>query len=225
MQLAHIQLLDSALPIGGFSHSFGLETMVQQGKIRTASDLKSHVETMLFQVWAPSDALGIKAVYLFAPQEQWDELWRIDQMLHVARPARETREGLHKMGKRLLQLAHAIYPQLPWTPLTEAIEARRCPGAHSTVYGWVTYHLRVTLEDAVKGYLYNCLLSSINNAVRLMALGQTQAQVLLAELLPSVQQAWQTVADREPSDFYTSAPGAEIAMMQHETLYSRLFMS
>jgi urease accessory protein len=225
MQLSHIQLLDSALPIGGFSHSFGLETLVQQGKIRTVSELKSYAETMLFQVWAPSDALGIKAVYLYAPQEQWGKLWQVDQMLHVARPARETREGLHKMGKRLVQLARAMHPHLPWAPLVESVEARLCPGCHPTVYGWITYHLGVPLEDAATGYLYNCLLSSINNAVRLMALGQTQAQVLLSELLPSMPQAWQMVAEREPCDFYTSAPGTEVAMMQHETLYSRLFMS
>jgi urease accessory protein UreF len=33
------------------------------------------------------------------------------------------------------------------------------------------------------------------------------------------------VAAREPWDFETSVPQIEIAMMRHETLYSRLFMS
>ena len=37
--LAMQQLLDSSLPIGGFSHSFGLETMVQDGRMNHPSQL------------------------------------------------------------------------------------------------------------------------------------------------------------------------------------------
>jgi urease accessory protein len=58
-----------------------------------------------------------------------------------------------------------------------------------------------------------------------MSLGQTQAQTLVAQMLPQIAQAWQQVEEREPFDFATSTPMLEIAAMQHETLYSRLFMS
>ncbi|MBV9868923.1 MAG: urease accessory protein UreF [Abitibacteriaceae bacterium] len=225
MWLAHVQLLDSALPIGAFSHSFGLETLVQQGKIQNAEDLKQYVETMLWGTWAAGDAMGIKAVYEYVPQEQWLELWEIDQALHVQRMAKESREGLQKMGKRLLRLSQTMYPRLVWGPLLDALATHQCYGAYPVVYGWITYQLEVPVEQAVQGYLYNGLIASMNNAVRLMALGQTEAQVLLATLLPQIEQAWREVESYDPSQFYNSNPLAEIAMMQHESLYSRLFMS
>jgi urease accessory protein len=58
-----------------------------------------------------------------------------------------------------------------------------------------------------------------------MSLGQTQAQTLVAQMLPHIAEAWQKVEDCNPFDFSTSTPMLEVAAMQHETLYSRLFMS
>ena len=225
MWLSHVQLLDSALPIGAFSHSFGLETLVQSGEIGSPGALREYVETMLFGAWAPCDALGVKAVYVYTPELRWDELWQLDQALHVQRAAREAREGMHKIGKRLLHLARSMHPTLPWTPLLNAVKSGRCAGTYPTVYGWITYHLGVPLQPAAEGYLYSCLVACINNAVRLMRIGQTQGQTLVAQMLPTVGAAWQQVADNDPLDFHTSVPAADIAMMRHETLYSRLFMS
>jgi len=225
MHLQHIQLLDSALPVGAFAHSFGLESLVQNRQIENARDLKEYAETMLLGSWSCADAMAINAVYRFAPQQQWSEIWELDTSLHLSRAARESREGMQKMGKRFLQLSRALHPELVWQPLLEAIENKKCIGCHSTVYGWTTYGLGVSFEYSMDGYLYGCLTACVNNAVRLMGLGQTQAQTIIRELLPCVTQARRQIERRDARDFYTCNPMSEIGAMQHETLYSRLFMS
>jgi urease accessory protein len=223
--LAYQQLLDSALPIGGFSHSFGLETLVQQGRLQSVAALEAYLRSMVLQSWTTADAMVIKAVYVYTPSQDWRRIWEVDRMLHVQRVSKEARSGAQKMGRRLLQLAQTMYPELEWSKLEEAIRVQACCGTHALIHGWISLGLQVPLEKAVEGYLYSCMVTCINSALRLMSMGQTQGQMLLSKLLPFTEYAWSQVSHMDPMGAYSTAPAAELAMMQHEQLYSRLFMS
>lgn len=223
--LAMQQLLDSALPIGGFSHSFGLETMVQDGRMNTSAQLYAYASAMLLQSWACSDAMVIKAVYRDVPLGEWDRLWSVERLVHVQRIASETRSGVEKMGRRLLQLAAAVHPQLNWTPLTEAMRAGRCFASHPLAHGYACWLLGVSEERAIQGYLYTSIVTCVNSALRLMSMGQTEGQSLIARLIPHTEEAMNIARALEPEEAYANMPMAELAMMRHERLYSRLFMS
>ncbi|MNI00704.1 Urease accessory protein UreF [compost metagenome] len=198
---------------------------MQQGKLQTVEQLEAYIRSMLALSWTSVDALAIKAVYMYIPSQDWQQLWLVDRLQHIQRASSETRNGVQKMGRRLLQLTRSIYPDLEWSLLDEAIKKNLCIGTHSFIHGWISYQLGVTLEKAVEGYLYCCMVTSINCALRLMSMGQTQGQVLLAKLLPLTEQAWSQAAHLDPGEAYTNTPAADLSMMQHETLYSRLFMS
>ncbi|OME76732.1 urease accessory protein UreF [Paenibacillus sp. FSL A5-0031] len=219
------QLLDSALPIGGFSHSFGLETMVQDGRMNRSAQLYDYASAMLLQSWATSDAMVIKAVYRDAPKGNWEKVWAIERIVHLQRVASETRSGVEKMGRRLLQLAAAIHPQLDWSPLLEAMKAGNCFASHPLSHGYACWVLGISEENAIQGYLYTCIVTCVNSALRLMSMGQTEGQSLIARLIPLTADALEIVRAMVPEQAYSNMPMAEMAMMRHERLYSRLFMS
>jgi len=223
--LALQQLLDSAIPIGGFSHSFGLETMVQEGRMASSAELEAYVRTMLTHSWATSDAMAVKAVYRDVPAGAWERLWAAERLVHMQRLAAETRQGVEKMGKRLLKLAGDIWPELDMADVAVAVREGRCLATLPLVHGFVCLRLGVSLRQASESYFYTCIVTTVNSALRLMSMGQTEGQRLIARLAPMTAQAWDAAAALEPEEAHANMPMAELAMIRHETLYSRLFMS
>jgi urease accessory protein len=219
--LQHTQILDSALPIGAFSHSFGLETLIHEGQINGPNDLKIFLRSALYDTWSSSDALQIKGVYTL----ENSRIWELDALLDASRVSRETREGMRKMGRQALKLARAVHPHLNLSVLETAISSGHCAGSWPLVYGCWTRELGVPLDRTVSGYLYGCCAANLNNAVRLSLIGQTAAQSLLSHLMPDMDAAWQQVSELDPFDFSSSLPVLEIAQMRHEWLGARLFMS
>lgn len=219
--LHHAQILDSALPIGAFSHSFGLETLIAEGQIRDASELQEFVEQALFGAWNQSDCLLVKGAFTLENAD----LWRLDALMDASRVSRETREGMRKMGRQSLKLARAIHPHLDFFNLEAALRLGECAGSWPLVYGLWTREIGVDLESAATGYLHSCCAASLGGAVRLSLVGQTAAQAILAKMSPAIWEAWRAVAARDPFDFCSALPALEIAQMRHEWLDARLFMS
>lgn len=219
--LAHAQILDSALPIGAFSHSFGLENLILDGQITDAASLQLFLQIALAEAWSQSDGLLIKAVWsLESPR-----VWALDALLDASRVSRETRDGTRKMGRQALKLARSIHPHLDFSELEAALQGGNCPGSWPLVYGFWSRAIGIDSERAVTGYLYSCCAANLAGAVRLSLLGQTAAQTILAALSGPIEAGWRAVAARDPFDFYTALPVLEIAQMRHQWLESRLFMS
>jgi urease accessory protein len=223
--LALLQLCDTALPIGAFSFSNGLETYTQQGLIGDAATLQTWLETVLRHAVQGSHLLPVALAYRAASTADWGQLERLDQQLTAMKHARELRETSIKTGQSLLRLARQVWPGPVIERLRMLQQQGKVAAHHALVLGVVGWELGWDEQVIVEAAGYQWLSGMVSVALRLLPLGQLAGQQLLSTLLKSVPALATAIHQQGWDDLSSMAPEFDIRGMQHETLYSRLFQS
>ena len=101
----------------------------------------------------------------------------------------------------------------------------RCIGDHSIAVG--LYAREIGLEQELAGavYVYNLITSIVTNAVKTVPLSQIAGQQILNQALEQVEECVAKAKEVEKEDLGVGGTQMDIADMNHETLYSRLYMS
>jgi len=213
-----MQLADSAFPSGSFTQSFGLETFIQRGEVETREDLARFMQTFLYYCWRPTDLLAVKLAWQAAQEQNINRLYILDRRLNAMKLPSEGREGSSKMGKRLRGLLAEIDPNY-------AAEVDFPYGHHAIVPGHYGAAAGIELTLLLAAFAHMTTSSLVANGVRAVPLGQTGGQQVLAQLQPLIDTCIQWVRTAAERDWGGSAPALDWAGMEHERLYSRIFMS
>src|SRR5947209_7294705 len=100
-----LQLADSALPTGALSHSFGLESLVEEGFLKVES-LEAFLTEYLKETGLLEATFCRHAFHLDKSGENFRHDWGIlNERISAFKPARESRQGSLSLGRRLVFLA------------------------------------------------------------------------------------------------------------------------
>lgn len=223
--LALLQLCDTALPIGAFSFSNGLETYTQRGLITDAAALQEWLATLLRHAGQGGHLLPVALAYRATTTADWPQLERLDQLLTAMKHVRELRDASGKMGLGLLRLARQVWPGPALEHLAALRQQGRLAGHHAVVLGVLGHALGITERTTVEAAGYQWLSGMIGAALRLLPLGQTAGQRILSALLLQLPAIADDIDHQGWDDLGSAAPEFDIRAMQHETLHSRLFQS
>ena len=182
--LSLLQLSDPTLPIGGFSHSYGLETYVQERIVHDKTTAKEFIIQMLQQNIQFIDAAFVSLTYTAAKQNDLEEIKRLDEECTAVKLPREIRIASQKLGTRLLKIFNPIVENPLVNELKESIQNGFSSGNYSIVFGLIASVLQVEIEEALTAFYYNAAVGMVTNSVKLIPLGQQDGQELLFSLQP-----------------------------------------
>ena len=223
--LSLLQLSDPTLPIGGFSHSYGLETYVQERIVHDKTTAKEFIVQMLQQNVQFTDAAFVSLVYTAAKQNDLEEITILDEECTAVKLPKEIRLASQKLGTRLLKIFSPVIESPLVNGLKESIQKGLSSGNYSIVFGLIASVLQVEKEGALTAFYYNAAVGMVTNSVKLIPLGQQDGQELLFFLQPLLKNLVAKSLEPDREMIGLCCTGFDIRSMQHESLYSRLYMS
>ena len=220
-----LQVNDALFPVGGYSHSQGLETYIQKGIVRDEKSAARYLLQKLKWNVAYTDLLAVKLAFEAALERKAEELDRLEEVLEASRIPMEQREAVRKMGSRFAKTMMGLSIKESGI-FTQYIEQRKGKNiSHSCVYGVFCAAVGLEEQQVLAHYLYAQTSAMVTNCVKTIPLSQSTGQKLLTGCYPVFQEILEEISHCTMEDLAISAPGFDIRGIQHEKLYSRLYMS
>jgi urease accessory protein len=220
-RLRLLQMASQAFPIGGYSHSYGLEAAVHSALVRDEPSLLRWVADVLafsigkFELpvlhrmcgaWNARDATALR---------------RLNEHFLAARESAEMRSATVQAGFSMRSLL-AVLPALP-DFLGDTL-GRLTEPTLPCVWSGTATAWKIPAADSAAAYLWSWAENQVLVGIKTVPIGQSAGQRILLKIGEHIAE----LAEHEPSintALSNFAPGLAIQCARHETQYSRLFRS
>ena len=214
--------LSPAFPVGAFSYSGGLEWAVEAGDIADARTLQGWLAVVVTEGGGFCDAVLFTNAHRAAASGDDVLLRETAELAAALSPSKERHLETTSQGRAFIEAARAAWP---CAALDRFAAVWAGPVAYPVAVAVTAAGHDVPLAPALHAFLHAATANLISAGVRLIPLGQTDGQRVLAALEPAIDATAARAMAMPLDDIGSASFRADIASMRHETQYTRLFRS
>jgi urease accessory protein len=214
--------LSPAYPVGAFSFSSGLEWAVEAGDVNGAATLQRWVAVILADGGGFCDAVFFVHAHRAAEQSDDRGLAAVAELALAFAPSKERHLETTAQGSAFLAATRAAWP---CAALDRLVGVAPGPCAYPVAVGAAAAGHGILVAPALAAFLHALAANLISAGVRLIPLGQTDGQRVLAALEPVIAAVAARALTTPLDEVGSAAFRADLASLRHETQYTRLFRS
>lgn len=224
MNVRLLQISDSALPIGGYTHSWGLEAAIARGTVHDAATLERWTDFWLRNSVGPMEGVLAATSCRRTRAGDLDGVRALNSISETTIVPLSIRAASREMGEQLLELSAT------WSwcadgvaPILNVPESR-C-WHHAVVFGMLGALAGAEAAEVLNAYLHTVALGMISAGVRAIPVGHTHGQQVLSYIHDSFPALAADLLEREPESAGAGCPFYEVLCDEQSRLYARMFRS
>jgi urease accessory protein len=215
--------LSPSFPIGAYAYSHGLERAVEAGVVADDDALRGWLAELLRFGSARSEAILFARAFDAAGDRA--RLLEVAELAQALRPSAELALETSAQGGAFLSAVAGAWPDAALDAIAAAHAEAGLTLSLPVAVGAACRAHGIPRAAALALYLHAFVANLVSAGVRLIPLGQSAGQRVIAALESAVLAAAAEADETPLEDLGTACPMAEILSMQHETQYTRLFRS
>ena len=169
-----LQINDSLFPIGGYSHSYGLETYIQKGIVHNSELAAEYIRKRLLYNFLYTDFLAVRLAYDAALQEDETAIDELEDQMEASRIPSELREASRKLGSRFIKTLLHMQITPPSGFFSRYLQVRRGKTTcHPCAYGVLCACMGMDRTEVLSAFLYAQTSAMVTNCVKTIPLSQS----------------------------------------------------
>ena len=217
-------LASPALPIGGFSYSEGLESLVNNTESATEIVVSEWLIDQLHLSLARGDLTVVaKAIEAWRKNgmDDHDQLSKLNAWVLQTRESSEFKAQTEQMGRSLLEWLRNHNTAAP----TQIEACAQMQPTYPVAFSLAASSTQASVRDCLLAFAFGWAENMVQAAIKSVPLGQSAGQRILSALAAEIPAAINYAISLNDDQRQAFSPMLAIRSAQHETQYSRLFRS
>tara|TARA_Y100000590_G_scaffold172739_1_gene197573 strand:- start:119 stop:811 length:693 start_codon:yes stop_codon:yes gene_type:complete len=223
--LTLMQLSDSFFPSGLYTMSNGLETLFDEKRVSSESDVYDFLEVVLKQQLGPADSVALSNAFECASNKNMVGIIECDEILYSMKLIEESRSASCRAGSQMLKCVMQMRSNDLLESFFEKICQNETPGTHPAVAGVCSFVMGLKKDQAKQMMMYGFCVSVTGAALRLGIIDHIQSQKILHRIKPITHQILEKYSKTEIQNSWQFSPNYDLTQITHEKKFSKMFIT